>query len=261
MNDFSAELGDGVDVDFGDFCSHGDHGGFADLLDQFFIHEVAEVSVAGVEAGLHGEDDLGVGDVVGKNLGEFGEMPAVPLLGAHGVLVDFLVEVFEESDGLDDHHVDLFGRELELVAVQGVGKTEGGLVELFGGDVSEESVDVGLDSAGHVEDFFTVDARDAELFLDGAAEFGVENGEFIGDTLINVFLLEELLDGLGEFTVDELGGDDESISGALELVESLQGEFVVISANFEQGNTSGQFNKSINHFYYKGGNERKTSEI
>ena len=62
----------------------------------------------------HGLDDLGVGDVLGDDLGHFGKVPPIPLLDSHRVDVDLLVEVVEQGDGLHDHRVDLVGRELEL---------------------------------------------------------------------------------------------------------------------------------------------------
>lgn len=59
-------------------------------------------------------------------LGEFWEVPAVPFLDAHGVGVQLLVEHIERCDGLDDHGVDLVGREAQLVSRQGMGKTKPG---------------------------------------------------------------------------------------------------------------------------------------
>lgn len=96
----------------------------------------------------HGSDDLGVSHVVDNDLAHLGEVPSVPFLkksrraesassspvrnlsilkatgtkvslcvahlDSHRVNVDLLVEVVEEGNGLDDHGVDLVGRELEL---------------------------------------------------------------------------------------------------------------------------------------------------
>ena len=45
-------------------------------------------------------------------------------LDSHRVYVDLLVEVIEQRDGLNDHRVDLVGRELELEPGQRVTETE-----------------------------------------------------------------------------------------------------------------------------------------
>jgi hypothetical protein len=69
-------------------------------------------------------DGLGVHEVVGDDLAHLREVPAVPLTHAHGVGVEFLVELVEERDGLDDHDVHLVGAELELVTRHAVRQTE-----------------------------------------------------------------------------------------------------------------------------------------
>jgi hypothetical protein len=59
--------------------------------------------------GTYGSNGLGIGDVVGDDFAEFGEMPAEPFTESHHVVVDFFIEVFQQGDGLDDHGINLFG--------------------------------------------------------------------------------------------------------------------------------------------------------
>ena len=54
--------------------------------------------------------------VVGDDLAEFWKVPAIPLPATHHVVVQFLVEVVQETDRLNDHGVDFVGAEFELVA-------------------------------------------------------------------------------------------------------------------------------------------------
>lgn len=71
----------------------------------------------------NGLDDLGVDQIVRGDLGELGEVPSIPLLQSHHVVVDLFFKVVQEGDGLDDHDVHLFRGELELVPGQSVGDT------------------------------------------------------------------------------------------------------------------------------------------
>jgi hypothetical protein len=48
----------------------------------------------------------------------------LPFSGPHDVVVQLLVEVVEEGDGLNDHGVDLVGAELQLVARQRMSETQ-----------------------------------------------------------------------------------------------------------------------------------------
>lgn len=95
----------------------------------------------------HGSDDLGVSKIVDDDLGHLGEVPSVPLLrekerkggrirtgldepkltresylNSHGVDVDLLVKIVKEGNSLDDHGVNLVGRELELESETAEGK-------------------------------------------------------------------------------------------------------------------------------------------
>lgn len=111
-------------------------------------------------------------------------------LDAHRVDVDLLVEVIEESDGLNDHGVDLVGGELELVAAstnssvraqpavekgtkdepgEGVGETELHGADVLGVDVVEEGGELGSDSTVEVVDGRVGDDREGELLGDGTS--------------------------------------------------------------------------------------------
>ena len=52
-------------------------------------------------------------------------------LDSHRVDVDLLVEIIEQSNSLDDHCVDLVGREFELESTHRVTETKGHRVEVF----------------------------------------------------------------------------------------------------------------------------------
>jgi len=45
-------------------------------------------------------DGSGVLEVISDNLAELGEMPSVPFLQSHHVIIDFLVQIVQKGDGL-----------------------------------------------------------------------------------------------------------------------------------------------------------------
>lgn len=71
-------------------------------------------------------------------LGEFWEVPAVPFLDSHSVGVELLVKDIERCNGLDNHGIDLVGREAQLVTRQRMGKTKSGRGLLRGQQVGKE---------------------------------------------------------------------------------------------------------------------------
>ena len=77
-------------------------------------------------------------------------MPAVPFLDTHGVGVELLVEHIERCDGLDNHGIDLVGREAQLVSRQGVGKTESGRGFLRGKKIGKERGEVFADGTEYI---------------------------------------------------------------------------------------------------------------
>ncbi|KAI3492779.1 hypothetical protein L1887_42576 [Cichorium endivia] len=205
--------------------------------------DVLEVGVG--DLGAHGDLGGGLeGEVVGDDLAHLGEVPAVPLLDAHGVDVDLLVEVVEEADGLDHHGVHLVRAELELVATQGVGEAEAHGVEvarverLAAGGGGEERGEVLADAAVEVEQLRVVGDLDAELLCDGGGELGLGDdevllvlalcvddlvGEELFEALAHLALVDgrDVLDGLGGVGEAVDGGELEEVGGALGRVERL----------------------------------------
>jgi hypothetical protein len=71
-------------------------------------------------------------------------------LDSHGVNVDLLVEIIEQSNGLDDHGVDLVGRELELESRHRVTETERHGVQVLLLDASKEGGELLSDTSVEV---------------------------------------------------------------------------------------------------------------
>ena len=91
-------------------------------------------------------------------------------LDPHGVNVDLLVEIVEESNGLNDHGIDLVGRELELVSRKGVRETEFHGGEIARVDVTEEGGKLLTDSTVKILGSRVGNDRDSlELLLDGTS--------------------------------------------------------------------------------------------
>lgn len=200
-------LGEGLDVGLVlvvDLSSHGDFGGLLDLLLEFFGEDAREVSCGGVVSHSDGADGLGVDEVVGDDLGDFWEVPSVPFSESHHVVVEFLIEVIEEGDGLDDHGIDFFDGELEFVPRESVGETESHFFHVVLAESLDEGVELGLQSTVEV-DVSGLDL-DSEGFLDLFTEFFVGDFEgFLDFSLDNIFF-EELAEGFWDFTGDQLGG-------------------------------------------------------
>jgi hypothetical protein len=138
VNDLLSQRAGGLEILVGDLSTHTDLSsgldGSLDLLRQ----DSGEIGILGVCAETHLEHDARVGEVVVQDLGKLGEVPSVPLLDAHGVGVELLVEDVKAGNALDDHGVDLVGRELELVAGERVSQTQAGRVHLGGHQVGNE---------------------------------------------------------------------------------------------------------------------------
>jgi len=80
---------------------------------------------------LHDEDDLHEHLDVGDDLDNLGEVPAEPLLEAHGLVVHFLVDFLQQVDGLDDHGVDLVRGETQFEPGSPVGEPQRHGIEVF----------------------------------------------------------------------------------------------------------------------------------
>lgn len=68
-------------------------------------------------------------------------------LDPHGIYIDFLIKVIEQSNSLDNHSVHLVGREFELVARERVTETKGHSCEVCFVDVFAEQAGKGLSDA------------------------------------------------------------------------------------------------------------------
>ena len=120
-------LGQGLDVlqiILADLSTHGSVSGVPDSTLDLFGENLGEIGRFPVGTHAHLQNEPRVGNVVVKNLGQFREMPAVPLLHTHGVCVQFFVQVVQEGNGLDNHSIDLVRRELQLVSGKRVGQTK-----------------------------------------------------------------------------------------------------------------------------------------
>lgn len=147
VNDLLSKSAGGLQILLGDLSTHGNLSSGLDGSLNLLRQNAGQIGVLGVCAETHLEDDLGVGKVIVQDLGKLGEVPAVPLLHAHGICVELLVEDIKTGNGLDDHGVNLLGGELELVTGERVGKTEAGRVHLGGDQFGDERGHVLTDSA------------------------------------------------------------------------------------------------------------------
>lgn len=201
--------------------SHRDLGSVVDLLLEFLREDGREVDL-GAAADAKELDGACVQKVVGDDLGELRKVPAVPLLGAHTVGVELLVEIVEEADGLDDHGVDLIGAELDLEAGQTVSKTKGHGLEIRGLEAGDEVGHLRTETTDELINTSRVGGVDAELLLDGASELAVDDTELVLESLGDDGLLEELGQTLSNLVVVESRGSSDGLVGSLELVELLE---------------------------------------
>lgn len=198
--------GEGLDVGLilvVDLSSHGDLGGLLDLLLEFLGEDSGEIGGGGVVSHSDGADGLGVDKVVGDDLGDFWEVPSVPFSESHHVVVEFLVEVIEEGDGLDDHGIDLLDGELELITGESVSETESHLLHIVLAESLDEGVELGLQST--VEINVSGLDLDSESLLDLFSELLVSNLEVLLDLSLDNILFEEFAQGLWDLTSNQLG--------------------------------------------------------
>ncbi|KAL1836320.1 hypothetical protein VTK73DRAFT_5092 [Phialemonium thermophilum] len=190
LDDLLGEQLDVLEVLVGDLGAHADVGGGLDGGLDGLLQE-GEVGGGGVGAHAHGQDDLGVQQVAREDLGQLGEVPAVPLAYAHGVGVELLVQVVEQGDGVHDHDVDLVGRELELVARQRVRQAQRHLLEVLGQHARDQVGEVGADGAEQVVGRRVGDGLDVEVgqLDDGVAQLLLGHGQ--GDLLLVLELVEQ----------------------------------------------------------------------
>lgn len=240
VNDLLGERTGSLEILVSDLSTHTDLGSSLDSRFNLLGQNSRKIGFAGICAESHLEHDLGVRKVVVEDLGELGKVPSVPLLDSHGVCVELLVENIETGNALDDHGVDLIGRELELVAREGMRKTEAGRIHLGGDEVGNERGHVLADRAvyilgrrvGHELQ------REARDLGDGVGELGVGNSHCSRLATVQqsrnsaqertrgLGLVLELLQQVGQHRADLAVGEGrglvESCDGILELLEALE---------------------------------------
>lgn len=222
-DDLLSEGIDVIEVVLGDLSAHGDLGGSLDLGTEFLGED--DGKVAGGSGGAETEmlDNTGESSVVDDDLGELGEVPAVPFLEAHTVGVELLVEFVEETDGLDDHRIDLLRAELELEAGEGMGQTEGHGTQFAFADAVDEAGELGADTAIKFLDTGIGDNLQAELLGNGRCKLGVTHSKLLTDGLTFAdLLLQEALKVLAEGALNQAAGLFKGLSSVLETAESLQ---------------------------------------
>ncbi|KAI6756257.1 hypothetical protein HG530_011993 [Fusarium avenaceum] len=207
-NNLVSQKLDVLKILIGDLSTHADLGGSLDLNLDLLGEDLREIGVGDVGSHANSQNDASVSQVVVENLGHFGEVPSVPLLGSHSVNVKLLVKIVEELDSLNDHRVDLVGRELELVTRHGVRETESHAVKVLLNKTREK---VGHSTSNTTEEIHGVGARDRSDV----------------DLLLGLEVVEELGKKLRDLTLLEGGSFLESSSGAVELDKLLELEPVM----------------------------------
>lgn len=91
-----------------DLCSHGEFSSVLNIFFNIFWQNAAQVKGNRFMPLSDGSDNFSVNEIVGDDFSDLGEMPSIPFLETHDVVVDFLIKLVEQRNGLDDHDVDLF---------------------------------------------------------------------------------------------------------------------------------------------------------
>ena len=175
IDNLLGESAGGLKILVRDLSTHGNlSGGLHGSLD-LLRQDTRKIGILRVCAETHLENDLGVCEVVVQDPSKLGEVPSVPFLDAHCVCVELLVEDIETGNGLDDHGVDLIGRELELVTGERVRKTEAGRVHLSGDKIGNEGSHVLADSTVDILSRRVGNGFDGQAgdLSDGIGELGV----------------------------------------------------------------------------------------
>jgi hypothetical protein len=97
-------------------------------------------------------------------------MNALTHLDSHRVDVDLLVQIVEKCDSLDDHGVDLVGRELELETRQRVTETKGHSAQVLWVDTAEQRSQLLSDTS--------VQVLGSRVGKNGDVEGGFDGGSF-----------------------------------------------------------------------------------
>lgn len=114
--------------------------------------------------------------------------------------------------------INLVGRELELVAAEGVRKTEHHVAELALAETGDEIGHLEPDAPEEFVDHAVVEALDAGLVLDDTGKLG------IGDTQLLALglLLQEFLEILAQLALHDGSRGRERLGRVAELLEGLQ---------------------------------------
>lgn len=221
VDDALSEVLDVLEILLGNLSTHGNIGGGLDGSLNLVGKNLGQIGGGGVRAHAHGDNDASIRKVVGKDLGQLGEVPAVPFLDTHGVGVELLVKLVEERDGVNDHDIDLLGGELELVARERVRETEGHLLEVLWEHARNELREILADGTEEVGGGGVGNGLDVEAgnLVDGSTELGLSNGE--GDLLLTSNLGKQAVQLGGDLALNNTGDFLKGRGGALELGELL----------------------------------------
>lgn len=208
------KLGDDFQIGRHNIKTHGDLCGVYDGLGLLTVFannscNVVQLLVAQRLLVANGENQLSIGEVVGNNLDQLGEVPAVPFTDAHEELVHTLVLEIEGSTSLDNVVVVLGDAELDLGTGVGVTHTKTSLFNVASLEVAQKLVGVQTNAADDVGDDFrgvgSLVVQSGEFALDGTSKVS------LGDTQDNLGLFAarfgevEFEDGLEIVGADAFG--------------------------------------------------------
>jgi len=207
---------------FSDFGTHRHLSGFLnvgfDIIRNFF----AQVNIGSLCSDTDESDNLGVHHVVLNDGAQFWEVEPVPFSESHHVVIDFLVQVLVEGNGLDDHGINLIGGELQFESTESVGKTHGHFSQSFGGQTVDQTGDVESDASHELEDSIAGVSFDFQVIGDQLGSLFVGDGELILNFLGDNILLQELLQGFGHLSIEELDSSTEDVLGVFTRLKSLE---------------------------------------
>ena len=141
-NDTAGECLDVEEVDGRNVHPHGALAGVDDGLGPGAVHQnllqLLEQVLGQLLPVLDELHNPGVESILWHNFDQLWEVVGVPLSDPHGERVDVLVQLVQESDGLDDHVVRLVDIELDFGPGVAVGQPELGFVRQHGGEALDK---------------------------------------------------------------------------------------------------------------------------
>lgn len=69
-------------------------------------------------------DNLSIDKVIRDNFGKLREMPSIPLLKSHDVIIDFFIEIIKKTNSLNDHHINFLSGEFKLISRETMSNTQ-----------------------------------------------------------------------------------------------------------------------------------------